>query len=201
MKTQINTSAASKAFSAGLQAAFCMSGFSVLQGGFKLFMVFFLSCAPFFAKAQDVSALTDEISDRTAEAQELIKAIDETIAEIHAYCSDNACPTVYNEAGYLYLAELDYAIVLMNDPYPEITEEEEIEKRENKAAVIADIKQKAGGRVIAVQKLISLRNKLQEALGMTEQAIAFLIESQELSAQAGMPGAHENQNRMSALLH
>ena len=192
MKTQINTSPAQKAF---------MAGFSVLQGGFKLFMVFFLSCAPFFAKAQDVSALTDEISDRTTEVQELIKAIDETIAEIHAYCSNNACPTVYNEAGYLYLAELDYAIVLINDPYPEITEEEEIEKRENKAAVIADVEQKAGGRVIAVQHLISLRNKLQEALGMTERAIALLIESQALSAQAGMPGGRQNQDKMNAVLN
>ena len=196
MKTQINTSAASKAFSAGLKTAFCMSGFSVLQRGFKLFMVLFLSCAPLFAKADSsVSSLIDALGDKTVEAQALIKALDESVVEAQTYCSEEACPTAYNKTGYLSLAELEYGLVLI-EKWGETEEEREAKK----ANVIADIEQKAAGRVIAVQNMISLRDRLQNAVNTAEQIIALLVEAQNLSVQAGAPKSLENYEKMRAAL-
>ena len=196
MKTQINTSAASKAFGAGLQAAFCMSDFSILPRGFKLFMVFFLSCAPFFAKADSsVSSLIDELGDKTTEAQALIEALDESVVEAQTYCSEEACPTAYNETGYLALAELEYGLVLI-EKWGETEEEREAKK----ANVAADIELKAAGRVIAVQQMISLRDRLQKAVNTAEQIIALLVEAQGLSVQAGAPKSLENYEKMRAAL-
>ena len=194
MKTQINTGAASKAFGAGLQAAFCMSDFSILPRGFKLFMVLFLSCAPFFANADsNVISLIDELSDKAEAAQALIKTLDESVAEARAYCSEEACPTAYNETGYLAWAEFEYGLVLIEG----VADDEEEKKRE-KANAVADIEQKAGGRVIAVQKMISLRDRLQNAVNTAEQIIALLVEAQGLSVQAGLPKSLENYEKMRA---
>ena len=125
----------------------------------------------------------------------MIKALDESVVEAQTYCSEEACPTAYNETGRLALAELDYALALI-----EGVDDDEEEKRREKANVIADIEQKAGGRVIAVQNMISLRDRLQKAVDTAEKIIALLVEAQELSVQAGAAKSLENQEKMNAAL-